>query len=94
MLNGNLIIVLPEGLGLRKCKGVRVRFRTEIILDLGSGRMRERDVLFERLVEVGRDGEEIVLKEGFQRYALSFRHVGDDRNAGAALTLPSFYRRI
>lgn len=69
VLNGSLQIFLPPGLGDRRVKAVRVFLRSEITLNLGKERARERDVLSERVVEVKDDVEEepLMIREGIQR---------------------------
>lgn len=68
MLHGSLDIVLPEGTGARRCKSIRVGFKTVITLDLGTGRRYEEDVLFERKVEIiSSTADGIWLSEGLQQ---------------------------
>jgi hypothetical protein len=67
MLHGELEVRIG-GNRPRRCKALRVGFRTIIKLDLGSGRRSEEDVLFERKLEiVGADSEGVDLQPGSQR---------------------------
>lgn len=68
MLSGDLVVTLPSGGGARRCQAIRVGLKTIIRLDLGQGRRREEDVLFERKVEiVSSTADGIWLSEGSQR---------------------------
>lgn len=76
VLDGSVQLVVPPELGPRRCKAVRVRLRSEIILDMGKGRQGERDTLFVRGVEMadgGLDGGGLILTPGMQRYVPSAR---------------------
>lgn len=71
-LHGQLEIYLPPGGGPRRCKAIRVQFRTTVKLDMGRGRMggekkREDEVIFERKVELrGVTAIGLCLDEGIQ----------------------------
>jgi hypothetical protein len=67
MLHGEIEVRL-DGTQPKRCKAIRVGFRTIIKLDLGSGRKNEEDVLFERKLEMtGADSEGVNLQPGSQR---------------------------
>jgi len=73
MLHGELEVRLG-GTHPRRAKAIRVGFRTIIKLDLGTGRKKEEDVLFERKVEItGADDDGIELSPGSQRYVTKVR---------------------
>jgi len=65
---GELEVEIPPGMGRVRVKAIRVGMRTETELTLGEGRVKEKDVIFERKVEVrGGNAEGIILEEGVQR---------------------------
>lgn len=79
VMYGELELTLPMGYGTRRCKAIRVGFRTVLTLDLGSGRKFEEDVLFERKVEIiGSNADGMELFEGSQRYVHAY-DVADSR---------------
>lgn len=74
---GELEVELPVGMGRRRVKAIRVGWQTVVELTLSPDRIREKDTIFERKIEIrGGNSEGLVLEEGIQRYVsetLSFR---------------------
>jgi hypothetical protein len=65
---GEIEVEIPLGFGRKRCRGVKVGYRSTINLDLGPGRMGEEDILFDRRGEVlGGSMEGLWLEEGSQK---------------------------
>ena len=65
---GSVQIFVPSGVGSRRLKGIHVKLKGEVMLNMGKGRMGERDVFFERVVEyLDHTEEPLVIREGMQR---------------------------
>ena len=54
---GELVVEIPIGMGRRKIKFIRVGTRSFVELDMGPGRGWEKDIIFDRKVEIGADGQ-------------------------------------
>lgn len=68
LLHGLVDISVPSG-ARRRCKSVRVGFRSTARLNMGPTRGWEEDIVFERKVEMlGGNADGILLDEGVQRY--------------------------
>lgn len=66
VISGVLEIRVPLG-GRRRCRSIRVGWRTKCKLDMGAGRGWEEDTIFERKAEIlGGNSEGIVLEEGLR----------------------------
>ena len=76
-LRGILRVSIPIGCGRKRVKGIRVYLRTVSIIDMGTGRHHEEDVLFERGVDIAAEGQNgaeddgIWLDEGTQLFSFS-----------------------
>lgn len=67
-MTGEVEVEMPIGFGRKRCRAVRVGFRTTISLDLGPGRMGEEDVLYDFKGDVlGGAAEGLWLEEGSQK---------------------------
>lgn len=67
-MTGEVEVEIPIGFGRKRCRAVRVGFRTTISLDLGPGRMGEEDVLYDFKGDVlGGAAEGLWLEEGSQK---------------------------
>ncbi|ORX35175.1 hypothetical protein BD324DRAFT_657582 [Kockovaella imperatae] len=53
---GELVVEIPVGMGRRRVKSIRVGLQTVLELNMGPERGIERDVIFERRVEIGPGG--------------------------------------
>lgn len=68
LVSGELDIVVPPGSGRRRCKAIRVTYRSVARLNMGPMRGWEEDVIFERKCElVCGTSEGIILGEGLSR---------------------------
>lgn len=69
---GELAVEIPSGMGACRVKAIRVGMKTDTELTINSERVKEKDTIFERVVEVrGGLAEGIVLEEGVQRYVIA-----------------------
>lgn len=64
---GEIEVEIPVGMGNVRVKKIRVGLRTVVELSLNMMRVKERDEIFKREVEIVQDEEGIVLREGYQR---------------------------
>lgn len=67
LLNGHVVITLPPGCQSIRCHRLTVGFRTWCILNMGLGREREEDVIFDRKVDLQDGSSGGILLDGNQR---------------------------
>lgn len=67
LLNGHLVITLPDECPPQRCKSIIVGFRVWSLLDLGPGRGKEEDMLFKREINFNDETQEGILLERYQR---------------------------